>query len=91
VDEPPVELPIDGTLDLHTFRPRDIKPLLSDYFIACAEREIFELRIIHGKGIGNLKRTVESILRQHPGVDRFGPASALFGGAGATIVWLKKK
>ncbi|MGV3774368.1 MAG: Smr/MutS family protein [Verrucomicrobiales bacterium] len=87
----PQELPIDGALDLHTFRPRDIKPLLLDYLEACRAHGIYEVRIIHGKGIGNLKRTVESILGQHPAIERFAPASALYGGLGATIAWLKKE
>jgi hypothetical protein len=53
MDEP-IQLPIDGVLDLHTFKPREIKDLMLDYLAACQGRGIFEVRIIHGKGIGNL-------------------------------------
>ena len=49
-DLTPIELPIDGTLDLHTFLPGDVKNLVPDYLAACREREIFQVRIIHGKG-----------------------------------------
>ena len=49
MDEP-IQLPIDGVLDLHTFRPREIKDLVLDYLAACRERGIFQVRIIHGKG-----------------------------------------
>jgi hypothetical protein len=31
---PPVAIPIDGVLDLHTFRPRDVKELLPEYLAA---------------------------------------------------------
>jgi|SRR5205809_5878682 DNA-nicking Smr family endonuclease len=84
-----IEMPISGELDLHTFRPADLGDLIPDYLAACRERGILEVRIIHGKGIGNLKRSVEAILSRLEFVERFAPASALFGGLGATMVYLK--
>jgi len=87
----PIELPIDGVLDLHTFKPREIKDLVLDYLAACQERGILQVRIIHGKGIGNLRRTVHSIVSKHPEVISFSLASEPFGGWGATIVHLKRK
>jgi hypothetical protein len=89
MDEP-IQLPIDGVLDLHGFKPREIKDLVLDYLEACRERGILEVRIIHGKGIGELRRTVHSILSKHPGVISFSPASEHFGGWGATIVHLQR-
>ena len=86
----PIDLPIDGVLDLHTFKPKDIKNLVPDYLAACRERGIFQVRIIHGKGIGNLRRTVHSILSKHPGVDSFTLDHPEYGGWGATIVFLKR-
>jgi DNA-nicking Smr family endonuclease len=85
----PLELPIDGVLDLHTFRPKDVKNVVLDYLDECQALCILEIRIIHGKGIGNLKRTVESILSKHAEVESFATASEYYGGAGATIVHLK--
>ncbi len=85
----PVELPIEGVLDLHTFPPHEIKELVPDYLRACQAKGIFEVRIIHGKGIGNLKRTVHSILGRLPEVSSFALAGEHLGGWGATIVHLR--
>ncbi|MEO5802388.1 MAG: Smr/MutS family protein [Verrucomicrobiota bacterium] len=87
----PIELPIDGILDLHTFKPREIGGLIPDYLAACQERGILQVRIIHGKGIGNLRRSVHAILAQHPEVISFSQANPMFGGWGATVVSLKPK
>jgi len=87
-DSEPIELPIDGTLDLHTFNPRDVGVLIPDYLTECRRREIYLVRIIHGKGTGALRETVHSILRKLPEVSDFylaGDAS----GWGATVVELK--
>jgi len=90
MDEPePIQLPIDGVLDLHTFSPREVKNLVLDYLAACQEKGILQVRIIHGKGIGNLKRTVHSVLAKHPEVISFSLDHPQFSGWGATIVQLK--
>ena len=81
---------IDGVLDLHTFRPSEVKDLIPDYIEECLARGIYDLRVIHGKGIGALKRTVESILREHPGVAHFETAGEGAGGWGATLVRLRR-
>lgn len=85
----PVEIPIEGVLDLHTFNPRDVKDLLPNYLSACMEKGILEVRIIHGKGRGVLRETVRSILGRLPEVDSFRTAGEDSGGWGATIVTLK--
>jgi DNA-nicking Smr family endonuclease len=84
----PVELPIDGILDLHTFQPGDVKELVPDYLALCRERGILRVRIIHGKGTGALGRMVHSILSKLPGVASFKQAMEDEGGWGATIVTL---
>jgi DNA-nicking Smr family endonuclease len=84
-----IEVPIDGILDLHTFSPKDVKDLIPDYLQACRERGILEVRIIHGKGSGSLRRTVHSILDKLPGVVTFSQAPDESGGWGATILTLR--
>lgn len=85
----PEELPIDGTLDLHTFRPQDLGSLIPGYIDACLEKGIYELRIIHGKGTGQLRRSVHALLDRNEHVASYrlaGDRSSW----GATLVDLKK-
>ena len=84
----PIELPIDGVLDLHTFRPQEVKEIVQDYLDACRAKGILRVRIVHGKGIGNLRRTVHALLSRNPAVISFALASEAFGSWGATIVHL---
>ena len=85
----PIEMPVDGTLDLHTFQPREVKALLIDYIAECRQRNILELRIIHGKGTGALRRTVHAALDKIPEVVSFHLADETGGSWGATLVTLK--
>ncbi len=88
MDEP-IELAIDGVLDLHTFQAREVKELIPDYLAVCREKKILQVRIIHGKGTGALRDTVHAILRRMPEVNSFRLAGDERGGWGATIVMLK--
>jgi dsDNA-specific endonuclease/ATPase MutS2 len=85
----PVEMPIDGTLDLHTFRPAEAKDLVPEYLRACRVKGILRVRVVHGKGDGSMLRTVHAILAGLSGVESFELAGASEGGWGATIVRLK--
>jgi DNA-nicking Smr family endonuclease len=88
-NDAPVELPIDGVLDLHTFRPEELGDLVPAYLAECRARGILQVRVVHGKGIGNVKRGVHAILARLTEVISFAEASQLFGGSGATIVNLR--
>lgn len=90
MDEPDVvEQPIDGTLDLHTFQPREAASVVDEYLRACREKGILEVKVIHGKGKGVLLRTVHALLQKHPLVLNF-KLDSEGSGWGATIVHLKK-
>ena len=78
------EIEITGTLDLHHFQPREIIPLIDEYLRECLKSSIFEGRIIHGKGTGTLKRTVQSHLQKHPLVEDYWNGDQTSGGWGAT-------
>ena len=88
MNEGPVEIPIDGVLDLHAFDPKDVGSVLEEYLRVCLEKGIYEVRIIHGKGKGVLRRTVHASLERHPRVLRYnlspGPSSW-----GTTLAYLK--
>ncbi len=90
-DSEPVEIPIDGTLDLHTFNPREVKELLPHYLETCKKTGIREIRIIHGKGTGVLRKTVHAILDRLPEVASYKLAGGDAGGWGATLVKLKQE
>jgi len=86
----PIRIPIDGTLDLHAFRPSDIKFLVPDYLEECRQAGIYNVRIVHGKGIGNLRRTVHAILQRLDYVQSYRLAGEEGGSWGATLVTLRR-
>jgi len=89
-DQEPVEYPIDGTLDLHQFQPKEVKAVVADYLDACLEKGIYAVRIIHGKGIGVQRQIVQSLLKKHPAVIGFRHEGGSGGSWGATVVDLKR-
>ena len=88
-DAEPVPLPIEWELDLHTFRPQDVKEVVLAYLAECQPRGLLEVRLIHGKGIGQLRQTVHALLARHPEVISYSLAGEHYGGPGATIVKLR--
>jgi len=65
-DDEVIHIPIDGILDLHMFSPKEVASVVDEYLKACIEECIYEVKIIHGKGKGVLRRTVHALLERHP-------------------------
>ena len=86
----PVVLPIEDSIDLHAFSPRDIPSVVEEYIEQCLRSGIYEVRIIHGRGKGIQRRIIRSILEKHPRVLSFEDAPLESGGWGATAVALRK-
>jgi DNA-nicking Smr family endonuclease len=89
-DEPePVILPIEDSLDLHTFSPRDILSVVDEYLRQAAAAGHAEIRLIHGRGKGVQRAAVQRLVADHPLVARFFDAPPARGGWGATVVAFK--
>jgi dsDNA-specific endonuclease/ATPase MutS2 len=86
----PVVVPIEDSIDLHAFSPKEIPSVVEEYIEQCVQAGIYEVRIIHGRGTGMQRRIVQSILKKNPRVASFKDAPAEAGGWGATVVALKK-
>jgi DNA-nicking Smr family endonuclease len=89
-DEGQVVLPIEETLDLHTFAPRDVPGVVNDYLEECARRGLREVRLIHGRGTGTQRAIVQMLLACHPLVEEFADAPPDRGGWGATVVRVRE-
>ena len=86
-----VVLPIEDHLDLHPFRPRDIRGVVGSYLECALEAGFHEVRLIHGRGIGVQREVVRSVLTTHPAVAGFSDAPPERGGWGATVVRLRRQ
>jgi len=85
----PVHLPVEDSLDLHAFSPRDVRPVVDEYLKEAASKGFREVRLIHGRGIGAQRASVQALLARHPLVQRFFDAPPERGGWGATIAVLR--
>jgi DNA-nicking Smr family endonuclease len=82
----PHEIPIEDSLDLHTFHPRDIASVVDEYVRAAHERGLKEVRLIHGRGKGVQRGIVQAALEKHPLVEEFWDAAESH--LGATVARL---
>jgi DNA-nicking Smr family endonuclease len=79
-------IPIEESLDLHAFHPRDIPSVVDEYLHAAHAAGFVEVRLIHGRGKGVQRGIVQSILEDHPLVGAFWDAPDAH--LGATVVQL---
>jgi DNA-nicking Smr family endonuclease len=81
-------VPIEDSFDLHSFRPEDVASVVEEYLREARAAGLFEVRLIHGKGIGVRRAEVRRLLAGRPDVTDFFDALPERGGSGATIVVL---
>ena len=82
-------IPIEGTLDLHAFEPRDIPSVVDEYLNEAHDAGLEAVRLVHGRGVGVQRARVHQVLASHPLVASFtdAPESHL----GATIARLRPR
>ncbi len=85
MDEGPVEIPITETLDLHSFRPDEVRSVALEYLTEARARGFREVRLIHGRGIGMQRANVQAMLRRLAWVEDFWDDASL----GATVVVMR--
>jgi DNA-nicking Smr family endonuclease len=84
-----VKVPIEASIDLHAFAPRDVVSVVEEYVTAAHEAGLREVRLIHGRGKGIQRARVQQALDRHPLVVEFwdAPESHL----GATVAVLAER
>ena len=85
----PIKIEIGPELDLHVFPPKEVGEIVDAYIEECVEKGYERVRLVHGKGIGHLRRTVHARLEKNPSVESFSLASEGEGSWGATIAFLR--
>ena len=87
-DDDLVEIPITDTLDLHPFRPREIRDVAREYLIEAHALGLTQVRLIHGRGVGVQRENIRALLRSLDFVADFHDADPSGGGWGSTVVLL---
>ena len=85
MDEGPVEIAITDALDLHAFRPDEIRDVALEYLTEARSRGFRQVRLIHGRGIGMQRANLQTMLRRLDWVEDFWDDNSL----GATVVVLR--
>jgi dsDNA-specific endonuclease/ATPase MutS2 len=86
-EDDPLHLPIEDTLDLHAFAPRDIPSVVEEYVNEAHAAGFRDVRLIHGRGRGVQRGTVQAALERHPLVEAFWDATESH--LGATVARLR--
>ena len=83
--EEPYEIPIEDTIDLHPFQPREVRTVVEEYLYQAARKGLTEVRILHGWGIGVQREIVRAVLGTNPNVIGFADLPA----RGSTLASLR--
>jgi DNA-nicking Smr family endonuclease len=81
-------VPIEDSIDLHAFAPRDIKSVVEEYITAAHDAGLREVRLIHGRGKGIQRGIVQQALERHDLVAEFWDAAESH--LGATVARLRE-
>jgi len=85
-----IEIPITDTLDLHSFRPAEVRDAAREYLLEAHARGFTQVRLIHGRGIGVQREGIRALLASLEFVIDFHDADPSGGGWGSTVVLLKE-
>jgi DNA mismatch repair protein MutS2 len=70
-------------------RAEDARDLVDKFLDSATMASVDRVRIVHGHGMGILRKVIAELLTTNPHVEKFYPASPSEGGTGATVVELK--
>jgi DNA mismatch repair protein MutS2 len=70
-------------------RAEEARDQVDKFLDSAAMASVDRVRIVHGHGMGILRKVIAELLTTNPHVEKFYPASAAEGGTGATVVELK--
>lgn len=70
-EDEPVRVPVEYEIDLHSFLPAEIASVVSEYVDAAAAAGLREVRLVHGRGRGVQRASVQAALDRHPRVVEF--------------------
>jgi DNA mismatch repair protein MutS2 len=76
-------------IDVRGLRVDEAMPIVDKALDSASLAGVSELRIIHGKGTGQLGRGLREFLRDHPQAAGFAQAGDKEGGSGVTIVTVR--
>lgn len=81
-----MHIPIEPSLDLHTFHPRDVASVVEEYVNEAFAAGLREVRLIHGRGKGIQRGIVQHALEGHPLVRAFYDAPETHLGATVAVL-----
>lgn len=85
----PIHIEITDTIDLHPFRPAEIRHVALSYLEEAREAGFRQVRLIHGRGIGQQRESIRKLLASLSWVESFHDADPMGGGWGSTIAILE--
>jgi len=81
--------PVHQEINVIGQRAEEARDAVDEFLDRAVMATASRVRIVHGHGMGILRKVIQELLSHHPHVARFYPAPQQEGGAGATIVEIK--